>query len=85
MAVCAHSTAGSDKAKQIKDIKSLDTEFEGLHKGSQDFETQSFDGFTCGYDYVSDDFQEVKYLDADPFGLHGKVINAARNVIPAAR
>ena len=33
VALCAHSTAGSDKAKEIKNIESLDTEYEGLFKG----------------------------------------------------
>ena len=74
MALCTHSTAGPEKAKEIKNIELLDTEYEGLHHGIQNFPTQSFDGFTCGYEYVSNDFEEIKFLNGDPFGVWGKAI-----------
>lgn len=45
------------------------------------FPLQSFGDFNCGYEYVSDDFQELKYLRGDPFGKHGGKIKKGKDVI----
>ena len=72
------------KAKEMKDIETLDTEWEGLFKGSQNYPMHSFDDFNCGYDYVSDEFQELKYLPGDPFGISGHMIMKAKDIISLA-
>ena len=42
-----------------KNITTLDTEYEGIVAGVQNFPTQSFDGYTCGYDYISTEMQDI--------------------------
>ena len=67
VALCSHSMTGSTDAQEIKNITSIDTEYEGLKVGVQNFPTQSFGDFTCGYEYISTEMQEVQYLRGDPF------------------
>ena len=59
----------SSGEQEAKNITAVDTEYEGIVVGIQNYETQSFDGYTCGYDYISTEMQEVQYLRADPFGI----------------
>ena len=69
VALCSHSTTGS--TDDHKNITAVDTEYEGIVAGVQNFPTQSFDGYTCGYEYISTEMQDIQYLRADPFGIKG--------------
>ena len=59
----------STDEQEAKNITTVDTEYEGMVAGIQNFATQSFDGYTCGYEYLSTEMQEVQYLRGDPFGI----------------
>ena len=69
MALCSHSMTDSTDDQEAKNITTVDTEYEGIVAGVQNFTTQSFDGYTCGYEYLSNEMEEVQYLRGDPFGI----------------
>ena len=69
VALCSHSMTDSTDGQEAKNITAVDTEYEGIVAGVQNFTTQSFDGYTCGYEYLSTEIEEVQYLRGDPFGI----------------